>query len=114
MELGQQNISKVVTKRDRNEKVEIFSPFESGENFLIVVHREIMSECDGVRVPNPTDKKYMINKRFSDIANATVTLPVEAGGITLTTGQIALALELITDKFRRPEGEPNVPDNRDY
>lgn len=99
MELGTQTVSKVVKKRDRNEKIEIFAPFEEGENFLVTVSREIMHEADGVRVPMPTDKKYVINKRFSDIQNDTVTLPAEAGGITLTAAQVALALELITDKY---------------
>lgn len=101
MELGHQNISKVVTRRDRNEKIEIFAPFEDGANFLIVAHREIMSECEGVRVPNPSDSKYTINKRFSSIATDSITLPAEAGGVTLTAGQIALALEMITDKYAK-------------
>jgi len=91
-----------VEKRDRNWLIRIYSALEQSPDVQIECHREIILVKDGKKYDTAGDngeRQYVISKMLSEIMNDTVTLPVEAGGITLTAGQIALALELLSDKY---------------
>lgn len=101
MKISDVVITEHLEKRDRNFKIVIQSPVQDDGNFLITCDREIVFTKNGNRFPTDQDEQYQIIKRFSEIASDIVTLPPEAGGITLTAGQVALALEMITDKYAR-------------
>lgn len=95
-------IDETVEKRDRNWMIRIYSELERNGDVGIECHREVVLVKDGVRYETGGqngERKYVINKLLSEIMNDTITLPSEAGGITLTAVQIALALEMLSDKY---------------
>jgi len=95
-------IDETVEKRDRNWMIRIYSELERQGDVGIECHREVVLVKDGIRYETGGqhgERKYMINKLLSAIMNDTITLPPEAGGYTLTAGQIALALEMLSDKY---------------
>ncbi len=86
--------------RDRNVEIRISSPLKLSPDIEIIVRREKVCLKDNVPVHIEEHSGiYMIRKKLSEIAAETVTLPEEAGGVTLTAAQLALAVELLTDKF---------------
>lgn len=103
-------IDETVEKRDRNWMIRIYSELERQGDVGIECHREVVLVKDGVRYETGGqngERKYMINKLLSAIMNDTITLPPQAGGITLTAGQIALALEMLSDKYAEIPPEPS-------
>jgi hypothetical protein len=91
-----------VEKRDRNWLIRIYSELERQGDVGIECHREVVLVKDGKRWDTSGDngeRNYVIEKKLSEIVNDTITLPPYAGGITLTAGQIALALEMLSDKY---------------
>jgi hypothetical protein len=90
-----------VEKRDRNWMIRIYSALEHSPDVQIECHREVVLVKDGKKWDTGGangERQYMLSLMLSEIMNDTVTLPPEAGGITLTAGQIALALEMLSDK----------------
>lgn len=91
-----------VEKRDRNWLIRIYSELERDGDVGIECHREVVLVKDGKRwdmAGQYGERQYMISKKLSDVLYETITLPAEAGGITLTAGQIALALEMLSNRF---------------
>jgi hypothetical protein len=91
-----------VEKRDRNWMIRIYSSLEQSPDVQIECHREVVLVKDGVKWDTSGqngERKYMVSKMLSEIATDYITLPAEYGGITLTAGQIALALEMLSDKY---------------
>lgn len=88
-------------KRDRNKSIFIDCNLELSPDFILSCQREvIVIDSNGKRIYTNGvygEHDYTISKRLSEISNRTITLPVEAGGVTLTVGQIALAIEMLTD-----------------
>jgi hypothetical protein len=100
-----------VEKRDRNWMIRLYSELERQGDVGIECHREVVLVKDGKKWDTGGtngERQYTINKLLSQIMNDTVTLPPEAGGITLTAGQIALALEMLSDKYA-DTAEPEFP-----
>jgi hypothetical protein len=96
------NISASAEKRDRNWMIRIYSALEHSPEIQIECHREVILVKDGKKYFTSGDngeRQYMITKYLSQIMSDTITLPPQAGGITLTAGQIALALEMLSDKY---------------
>jgi hypothetical protein len=96
------SISGDVEKRDRNWMIRIYSSLEQGDDVQIECHREVILVKDGKRwdmAGQYGERKYMISKSLSEIAYESITLPPEAGGITLTAGQVAMALEMLSNLF---------------
>jgi hypothetical protein len=96
------NISASAEKRDRNWMIRIYSALEHSPEVQIECHREVVLVKDGKKYFTSGDngeRQYMITKYLSQIMSDTITLPPQAGGITLTAGQIALALEMLSDKY---------------
>jgi hypothetical protein len=88
--------------RDRNAQIIIESSLKYAPDVRILVRRERMLMKDGKPYYSPDhSERYAVEKKLSEIKDETVTLPAEAGGLTLTAGQIALAMELLTDKFAK-------------
>jgi hypothetical protein len=97
-----------VEKRDRNWMIRIYSALEQSPDVQIECHREIILAKDGVKwdtCGQNGERKYMITKMLSEIATDEVTLPIEYGGITLNGAQIALALEMLSDKYAESKPE---------
>jgi hypothetical protein len=94
-------LNTTVEKRDRNYLVQIAAPV--GEDVKITCYRQVVLMKDGKEYRNGGEngegQNYTVEKNLSEVLAETVTLPAEAGGITLTAGQVALALEMLTDKF---------------
>jgi len=91
-----------VEKRDRNWMIRIYSSLEQGENVQIECHREILLVKNNKKLDTGGlygERQYMVSRSLNEILYETVTLPPEAGGITLTAGQVAMALELLSNKF---------------
>lgn len=120
MVIGDLTVNDTFEVRDRNKEIKITSPLGADTNVIIGmteddppvpivitvpnpninVHREVVLLKDGVKVfVQGHSKEYHVNKNLSEIISETVTLPAELGGITLSAGQIAAAMELLTDKF---------------
>lgn len=101
------DIADRVEKRDRNWRIEIFSELERGQNFLVRMHREVILVKDGKLWSTGGthgERKYVVDKTLAEIAFEQVTLPPEYGGLTLNGAQIAVALEMMSDRFRDPNG----------
>lgn len=99
-------INKTLKSKDRNQEITMRSPVELMGDVEVVVQRQVIvyDEPEEGKPIEPiyiqgTSRSYVVNKKLSEIINETITLPVEAGGITLTAGQIALAVEMLSDKF---------------
>lgn len=89
---------------DRNVQIIIDSPLKLAPDIRILVRRERILVKDGKSYHSPEhSERYAVTKQLSVIKDETVTLPAEAGGITLTAGQIALAMEMLTDKFAKTD-----------
>jgi hypothetical protein len=90
-------LNTTVEKRDRNYLVQISAPV--GEDVKITCYRQVVLVKDN-KVYNTGgdngERQYMAERLLSEVLTETITLP---GGITLTAGQVALALELLTDKI---------------
>jgi hypothetical protein len=98
-------IDTTVEKRDRNFRIEVCCDLESGPDYLLRACREIVLIKDGKRWETGGangEEQYVVEKRLSEILNETVTIPDGQGGtVTLSGGQIALALETLSDKFAK-------------
>jgi hypothetical protein len=95
-------IDETVEKRDRNWMIRIYSELERSGDVGIECHREVILVKDGVRYETGGqngERRYTVMKLLSEIMTDTITLPAEAGGYTLSAGQIALALEMLSDKY---------------
>lgn len=104
MLLGGINITTEVEKRDRNWLIRIYSELERNGDVGIECHREIILIKDGKKwdtAGGNGEHKYTVSKLLSDIMYDTITLPEPYGGYTLTAGQIALALEMLSDKYSK-------------
>jgi hypothetical protein len=89
-----------VEKRDRNFRIEIYADLEYAPDYRVIVHREVVLVKDGKRYTTGADngeRVYEIEKRLSELAGVSVTLPPEFGGLTLNGAQIAAAMEMISD-----------------
>ena len=95
-----QDIQVEAEKRDRNRMITIESPL--GGDIVVSCMREIVLVKDGSRFQTGNkygEKNYSIRKKLSDISGMSVTLPPEAGGVTLNVAQLTLAIEMITDSL---------------
>jgi hypothetical protein len=103
-------IDETVEKRDRNRTIEIDCTDLSGD-FLLKCRREIILTKDGIRVSTGGangECDYVVVRRLSEIAAASITLP--DSGPTLTGAQIALAVEMLSDLYAGIAPEtPDVP-----
>ena len=101
MLLAQVVLSGTFEKRDRNSVITIDSKLEQGGDPLISCDREIvLINESGKRVDTGGTQGegiYSFRRKLSTILNVSITLPPEAGGFPLTVGQVALAMEMISD-----------------
>jgi hypothetical protein len=102
-------LADTLERRDRNWLIRIYSELERKGDVGIECHREVVLVKNGAKWDTGGEhgeRQYMVYKKLSEIMMDTVTLPPEAGGITLTAGQIALALEMLSDKYAEIPEEP--------
>ncbi len=86
--------------RDRNSQIVIDCTDLNPSNYLIKCQREIISVINGKKTNglSEQEKEYVVSSSLGSILTEEITLPQELGGITLNGAQIAMGLELLSDK----------------
>ena len=112
MQTGIVAINASITQYDMNNTVIIQSQLERGSNYHITANRQIALVQNGGLYQSNLNASYTVDRDFNDIINDTITLPPQYGGITLTMGQIGVALEMATDIYAQQDR--NIPGTTSY
>lgn len=99
---GKVVVNEELEKRDRNISICISTPLDlKGDATLQVIREVVLLKKNGEKVitGGNGERSYTIDKKLSEIINDTIELPKDIGGISLTIGQIAAAIEIYTDRI---------------
>ena len=94
--------NKTLNKRDRNMLIQVHCDLSLNGNYKISADRQIIFTEDGddlAVVKTGDEDVYVVKRNLADISTDTVTLPVEYGSLEISAAQLAVALEMFTDKY---------------